>query len=556
MRLIVDDLAEFSAPSTEGEVTLLSQNPSQNLGDIANGFIQSASSICTSDAGLANPIIASGGRRLPHIIFKQHFLENNGIVFYFFRIAMDATKLEEGIAALGHSGIVPCHRDFGLSPFVIGIATAAALDELAASEWRVERLGAANLPDSHDLYLMRDAELSPPGFTDSFGRHLSSVNGHILFSDRSGLIVALPGTVSIETLHFPATQHGHNLKLLPDPSLLSRHALDAETFDSPDPVAALGADDAEQVRNLIPTAQVAEIVMRLSGFADVDGRPIVSRHIHHADSTRAVAEIAHMLASSGLTPTRHQFVHEGRVLDNIHAELSGETDDLVLVTAHLDSRAGRGEPGYDPAHDAAPGADDDASGVAAVVSAAIALNEMARTGAPKRSIRFVLFHAEEHGLVGSRHYARAAAAAGVRIAAVIQLDMIGFVPPTSGGRFEIHMGCRDDQAVERRSEPIGAAVEHAASLLGELGPAEVYRSPADPLRRDPADGRSDHSSFHMSGYPAVIISEDFFGGTTELPGEAPNNPHYHSRTDTGIDASYAASIARIAALAAWGLARD
>jgi bacterial leucyl aminopeptidase len=554
MRLILDDIAEFAIPSFANGVELLSVKPLEKIDKLATGFGENVLSICTADAGLADPIVAAGGRRLPHMLFYEDFLENPSIELYFFRLSINPDQIQEGLSALQRSGIVPCHRDFGVSPFVIGIATAPALNDLAAAAWPIERLGSANLPETHDLYLMRDADLGPPGFADGFDQQLSSVGGYVLFADRSGLTVALPGQVSIETLHFPVTQHGHNLKLLPDLALINRYAMGPAAFESFDPIAALNADDASQVRTLIPTTKVAEIVTRLSGFADVDGRPIASRHIHHPDSARAVVEIERMLASSGLTPVRHQFIHEGRILNNVQAELVGETDELVLITAHLDSRAGRGEPDYDPAHDAAPGADDDASGVAAVVSAAIALNAMARASAPRRSIRFVLFHAEEHGLVGSRHYARAAAAADTRIAAVIQMDMIGFVPPASGGRFEIHMGCRDDPAVERRSEPIGAAVEHAARLLGELGPAEVYRSPADPLRRDPADGRSDHSSFHMSGYAAVIVSEDFFGGTTDLPTEAPNNPHYHSRTDTAIDASYAASIARIAALAAWGLA--
>jgi hypothetical protein len=60
-------------------------------------------------------------------------------------------------------------------------------------------------------------------------------------------------------------------------------------------------------------------------------------------------------------------------------------------------------PGYQASVDSAPGADDDASGVAGVLSTARALLGLdAALSIPRREIRFVLFNAEEHGLVGSR----------------------------------------------------------------------------------------------------------------------------------------------------------
>jgi hypothetical protein len=51
-----------------------------------------------------------------------------------------------------------------------------------------------------------------------------------------------------------------------------------------------------------------------------------------------------------------------------------------------------------------------------------------------------------------------------------------------------------------------------------------------------AAGRSDHASFHAQGYPAIVVSEDFFiGPGTEAP--APEeNPNYHRPGDTFIDA--------------------
>ena len=87
-------------------------------------------------------------------------------------------------------------------------------------------------------------------------------------------------------------------------------------------------------------------------------------------------------------------------MDNVFADIAGTGDAMIWITAHLDSTAG-GEGGYRPGRDPAPGADDDASGAAAVIAIAEALRALAKTTRPKRTIRFALFNAEEHGLVGS-----------------------------------------------------------------------------------------------------------------------------------------------------------
>lgn len=555
MRVVVEDFAGFGRPELYDRAEILLKDRFNGVLVSADLFSDEPVILCTADATLGNIPRLAGGRRLPHPALIPDIATDASVVLFFFSVAFARDRLANALAALHRGGIIPCHRDFGARPYVIGIATGPALDALTLAGWPVERLGEANLPESHDLYLMRDADLGPDGFAATVDQLIGAQDGSILRTGADGMIVALPANRSIEALHFPVTQHGHNLKLLPDPALISRFGLGADGFAPAVPGVAMSAEDAERVRSLLPDDRVAEMVECLSGFVDVGSAPIESRHIHHPDSIRAVEEIERMLAATGLTPSRHSFVHEGRVLDNVHAELAGATDTFILITAHLDSRAGRDEPHYDPAHDAAPGADDDASGVAAVICAAHALTEMARGVTLRRSIRFVLFNAEEHGLIGSRYYARAAAAAGLRIAGVLQMDMIGFLPPTSGLRFEVHIGCRDDPSVEQRSEPLADAIEQAAALLGELGSAERYRSPPDIAKRDPADGRSDHSSFHMSGYPATIVSEDFFGGAVDAPADAPNNPNYHSQSDTVIDVRYAAAIARTVTLAAWGLAR-
>ena len=78
---------------------------------------------------------------------------------------------------------------------------------------------------------------------------------------------------------------------------------------------------------------------------------------------------------------------------NIIAEIPGKTDEIVLVGAHLDS------------WDLGTGAVDDGAGVGIVTAAAKLVDEL--PGKPTRTIRVVLFGAEEVGLVGARAYALA-----------------------------------------------------------------------------------------------------------------------------------------------------
>ncbi|MFA4947407.1 MAG: M28 family peptidase, partial [Candidatus Krumholzibacteriia bacterium] len=93
-----------------------------------------------------------------------------------------------------------------------------------------------------------------------------------------------------------------------------------------------------------------------------------------------------------------------------------EPDRRFLLTAHYDSKSGS-------PYDCAPGADDNASGVAAVLECARILREERLD----RSVEFVLFDGEELGLLGSRFYA-AALDSGIVYEGVLNLDMIGWTP--------------------------------------------------------------------------------------------------------------------------------
>ncbi|RME45810.1 MAG: Zn-dependent exopeptidase M28, partial [Chloroflexi bacterium] len=177
---------------------------------------------------------------------------------------------------------------------------------------------------------------------------------------------------------------------------------------------------------------------------------------------------------------------------------------VVIVSAHYDSisnEVARGGP--------APGADDNASGVAAVLEAARLLSKHTFW----HTVRFVTFAGEEQGLHGSRHYADLAHRTGENIVGVINADMIAY-DGDSDPRLEIHAG----------PEPHNVALAHTLTETIEayhlnLLPQAVLNAP---IRA------SDHASFWDRDFPAILVIED-----TEITGPTFDfNPYYHSAEDT------------------------
>ncbi len=192
-------------------------------------------------------------------------------------------------------------------------------------------------------------------------------------------------------------------------------------------------------------------------------------------------------------------------------ELKGANfpDDIVIVCAHLDSTSPEPET-------LAPGADDDASGTAAVMEAARILARHPTD----YTVRFIAFTGEEQGLYGSSGYATGADAANVRIVGVVNLDMIAYA---DGMPEDL------DVFVNSASEWMGYRIAQDA---GEYAGLSVK------TRVDPSMIYSDHASFWDHGYAALMAIED----------EPLRNPHYHTTGDTldTLNLDFCAQAARAA----------
>jgi peptidase M28-like protein len=402
-----------------------------------------------------------------------------------------------------------------------------------------------------------DLELQDPLFVQldagaRLGDALSAFD--VLWADASRVLLALGATTSNDAI--PAHgSHGHFRFLTPSPELLASARV----------VAPAGAATVAVRSAITPAAVTAQAfaadVARYAGLAPLDaGGALRSRHSSHPDNARAVNALLADLRELGYEPQTHAFAFSGRTLHNVVADLDGSGDvsdgaGLVVLGCHLDSTAAR-DPGYAAPRDPARGADDDASGMAALL--AIARHLRSLPTAPFHTVRLCFFNAEESGLVGSRAYAASLKAAGAPVTGVVCCDMIAF-NSDGASTFEIHAGFTDP-AVRDLGLPLALLVADAARSLGELAPAQVYSGTratggSDRTRFDGAIDRSDHASFQEQGYPAVLVSEDFFPNG---PGEAAEdpNPNYHSDRDAVVDADYGAAITRavsvaVLALAAW-----
>jgi Peptidase family M28 len=166
---------------------------------------------------------------------------------------------------------------------------------------------------------------------------------------------------------------------------------------------------------------------------------------------------------------------------NLVAMIPGTTDrqSYVLVSAHYDHLGVRGGQTY-------PGADDNASGVAAM----LAIARWFAAHPPRKSLLFVAFDGEEEGLQGSRHFVANPPVELKRISAVVNMDMVGrgdantlFVAGT-------------------RYSPKLVPVVTDASRGRQL---ELKRGHDQGGASDDWTNSSDHGPFHAAGIPFVYF---------------------------------------------------
>jgi hypothetical protein len=274
------------------------------------------------------------------------------------------------------------------------------------------------------------------------------------------------------------------VRLLPDRPAPAHPAIPDELAGT----AALKPDpEILAVAAQVSTEQFRDHIAGLQGFE--------TRYYDTAGCRSAAEYIYNAFRSYGLSARYQNFPANGIVTRNVLAVQPGKSDSasILVLSAHYDSYS------YDMRTNA-PGADDNASGVSAVLEAARILSKYRFDF----TIHYAAFGAEEIGLDGSRVYADDARLHNRRILADLNLDMVAYA--------------------DQLPEDLDVVSNPPSRWLGNLF-AAVTRTyaklPSLHLVRS-SWPYSDHAPFWAQRYPALTAIEDI---------DAPN-PYYHTPSDT------------------------
>ncbi len=292
--------------------------------------------------------------------------------------------------------------------------------------------------------------------------------------------------------HAHLSHHYERLTWLTPPP---RPAPDAPTFArSADPAAKTALIDE------VDLTRYTEIVRKLSGDLplDPDGRTgtIATRYTYSEGQVGGIDDAVDWLTTgfetAGYTVTAQPVPMPGWTARNLIAirEGAGLPDEVVVVGAHYDAIS-------EIPSQLAPGAEDNASGTAAVLH----LAEVFADVPTERSVHFVCFGGEEQGLYGSQAYVDQLATNGWTVTAALTMDMVSAWQDDFGVLIEANQA----------SEPLMVSLRDNVVALGEL----QWSFSFNPFG-------SDHIPFLQAQIPALLAIEEDWAAYGE----------YHTSADT------------------------
>jgi len=250
------------------------------------------------------------------------------------------------------------------------------------------------------------------------------------------------------------------------------------------------------VEAALATLTAAEYAGYIQGLQD-----FVTRYTTVPGYTGSRDYLKTFFEEQGLQVTLFPFDYRGVTYHNVVAERAGSVspDEIVILCGHLDSTSDRAN-----RETLAPGAEDNASGVAVAMAAARAFKDF-EFG---RTVRYIGFGGEEQGLYGSRAYALYCYNNGANIIALMNADMVAY---------DEENGTRDDYTVSHGVNP------WLLTYLDAVDELYGYNL----LFENEEFNASDHYYFWAYGYAAMAAIEGEIG-----PGGGTDYPYYHTTQDT------------------------
>ncbi len=190
---------------------------------------------------------------------------------------------------------------------------------------------------------------------------------------------------------------------------------------------------------------------------------------------------------------------------NVIATIEGNINpsEVYIIGGHYDSILRTGDP-----WDTAPGANDNASGVAAAIEVARVM--MDNDFKPASTIEFVAFAAEELGLYGSRSYASRSAGLGKDIALMLNNDMIAYEQRTDPNTWLVNI-MDYENSIDDRLDAQRMADRYTVLNTYTDNTYQKY---------------SDSYAFFENDYPAIF----FFIGS--------DDPNYHTLNDLAANCNF------------------
>ena len=268
--------------------------------------------------------------------------------------------------------------------------------------------------------------------------------------------------------------------------------------------ASYSIDNAAQVQDWLPQVSEARIYDTIDHLQSYRNRYYASTT--GKSSAEWIRDAWQALAAGRPDVTTELFTACGNcstqpsvILTIPGAELPGE---IVVLGGHLDSINGSGG----GLTQLAPGADDDASGIATLTE--IIRVSLSTGWRPKRTVKFMAYAAEEVGLRGSNAIAQSFRSAGANVVGVLQLDMTNY-----------KSGAVDDMQLITDYSNAGLKTFLTGLFDEYLAPMGLVRG-----TYTCGYGCSDHASWTSAGYPAAMMFE---------AGNASGyNPNIHGSGDT------------------------
>ncbi|MCW3478742.1 M28 family metallopeptidase [Neisseriaceae bacterium JH1-16] len=275
-------------------------------------------------------------------------------------------------------------------------------------------------------------------------------------------------------------------------------------------------NDQVVVNKLLPQLQDSNILGTIQTLSGYQNRFYATSHGQAASDW--IASNWKQLAGGRSDVTIEQVAHSGYPQKSVVLTIKGKdnaAEELVLG-AHLDSTIGSGT----GENSRAPGADDDASGVASLTEVIRVL--MANNYQPRRTIKFMAYAAEEVGLRGSNDIATRHKQQKTNVVGVLQLDMTNY----QGNAEDIFIYTDYTNAAQN-------------AFLADL--IKTYQ-PALKVGYDQCGyACSDHASWNKQGYVASLPFESSFSNY---------NPYIHTSKDTlanmGNQAQHALKFTKLA----------